>query len=184
MSTAEQAHLYQTYKDADSDPSPDQRRPEAGDQDRRSCLLQPHAQRLLRKQTFTGYQLSVATGKWSKREQPGSIISCLASLLAGLYRATMLLLEACDAERWTSMPRQSATTSPSLISRADAQMRSEQMERLRRQLRANPEHGHTEANPWPAVFMAATRDHEFWGRELSTPAGYVVPGRRKRELPG
>ena len=34
------------------------------------------------------------------------------------------------------------------------------MERLRRQLRANPEWGYTGASPWSAVFMAATKDHD------------------------
>lgn len=68
-----------------------------------------------------------------------------------------------------------------LISKADAMMRSEQMERIRRQLRAAPNHGYTEQNPWSAVFMAACKDHEFWTRELSTPATLFL-ARHKREL--
>ncbi|CAE7734064.1 SMYD2, partial [Symbiodinium necroappetens] len=34
-------------------------------------LFGPHGLRLLRKQTFTSYTLNVATGEWSKKEQPG-----------------------------------------------------------------------------------------------------------------
>ena len=54
------------------------------------------------------------------------------------------------------------------------------MERLRRQLRANPEWGYTDASPWSAVFMAATKDHEFWSRELCTPATLFL-ARHKRD---
>ena len=38
-------------------------------------------------------------------------------------------------------------------------MRSEQMERVKRDLEAAPQHGYSSANPWSAVFFAATKGH-------------------------
>ena len=35
-------------------------------------IFGPYGQRLLRRQTFTSYQLSTATGEWQKREQPAN----------------------------------------------------------------------------------------------------------------
>ena len=43
-----------------------------------------------------------------------------------------------------------------IVSKADARMRSEQMERIRQELRANPRHGFIEVNPWSACYMAGT----------------------------
>lgn len=61
-------------------------------------------------------------------------------------------------------------------------MRSEQLERLRRQLRVSPAHGFSEASPWSACYAAAAKDHEFWSRELNTPATLFL-ARHKREGP-
>lgn len=51
-------------------------------------------------------------------------------------------------------------------------MRSEQFERLRRRLTANPEHGFTTAAPWSAVYVyaQAIKEDAFWQREVVTPA--------------
>ena len=102
----------------------------------------------------------------------------------------MLLLDACDAERLDNYAEtvrgfvtQFGDESWFLIAQADARMRSEQMERLRRQLRSSPEFGYTEANPWSAVFMAASKDHEYWTRELCTPATLFL-ARHKKEQRG
>ena len=200
LTAAEQATLYQNYKDrfgdfpgADSDPSPDQlaalRQVLSTGSLPFACftIFGPHGQRLLGKQFFTGYQLNVATGEWSKREQPGPSDYHHWHRAWRVYRAAMLLLDACDAERLDNYAEtvrgyvtQFGEEAWFLIARADAQMRSEHMERLRRQLRANPEWGYTDASPWSAVFMAATKDHEFWSRELCTPATLFL-ARHKRD---
>ena len=111
LTAAEQATLYQNYKDrfgdfpgADSDPSPDQlaalRQVLSTGSLPFACftIFGPHGQRI-RKQTFTGYQLNVATGGWSKREQPGPSDYHHWHRAWRVYRAAMLLLDACDAER-------------------------------------------------------------------------------------
>ena len=200
MDPTEQGKLYEAYKlrygdfpGSDNDPSPDQlsalRQVIAAGALPFACftIFGPHGQRLLRKQTFTGYQLNVATGEWSKREQPGPASYHAWHRCWRVYRATMLLLEACDSERLDNYAEtirnfvtQFGDETWFLIARADAHMRSEQMERLRRQLRSNPDHGYTDANPWSACFMAACKDHEFWARELSTPATLFL-ARHKRD---
>ena len=200
MENAEQAALYEAYKrrfgdfpGSDNDPSPDQlaalRQVLASGALPFACftVFGPHGQRLLRRQTFTGYQLNVATGEWSKREQPGPANYHQWHRAWRVFRAAMLLLDACDAERLDNYAEtirgfvtQFGDDTWFLIAKADAQMRSEHMERIRRQLRSSPEWGYTELSPWSAVFMAATKDHEFWSRELSTPATLFL-ARHKRE---
>ena len=113
-------------------------------------IFGPHGQRLLRRQTFMGYQLNVATGEWAKREQPGPRSYHAWHRCWRVCRAAMVLLEGCDVERldnYAEMIRNFATQFGDetwfLISKADAQMRSEQMERLRRQLRSAPDYGYT-----------------------------------------
>lgn len=203
LSTGERAELYKNYKErfgdfpgADNDPSLDQlaalRQVLASGSLPFACftIFGPHGQRLLRRQTFTGYQLNVATGEWSKREQPGPSNYHQWHRAWRVYRAAMLLLGACDAERLDNYAEtvrgyvsQFGEEAWFLIAKADAQMRSEQMERLRRQLRATPEWGFTEASPWSSVFMAATKDHEFWSRELCTPATLFLARHKRDHLP-
>lgn len=201
MEAAEQARLYEAYKarygdfpGSDNDPSPDQlaalRQVITAGALPFACftIFGPHGQRLLRRQTFTGYQLNVATGDWAKREQPGPGSYHEWHRCWRVYGAAMLLLDAADSERldnYAELIRNFVTqfTEESwfLISKADAQMRSEQMERLRRQLRSSPAYDYTDASPWSACFMAATKDHEFWARELTTPATLFL-ARHKRDL--
>ena len=52
-----------------------------------------------------------------------------------------------------------------MVPHADAQMRMS-----RRSAFEDNFGGYTDCSPWSAVFMAATKDHEFWSRELGTPA--------------
>ena len=99
----------------------------------------------------------------------------------------MLLLGACDAERLDSYAEtirgfvtQFGDETWFLISKADSQMRSEHLERIRRQLRSTPAMGFTEASPWSACFGMACKDHEYWARELHTPATLFL-ARHKRE---
>ena len=149
-------------------------------------IFGPHGQRLLRRMTFIGFHLNIATGEWSRREQagPGSYHEWYKCWR--VYRAAMLLLQAADAERldnYAEMIRQQVTQFGEeawfLVSKADARMRSEHLDRIRRQLRIAPERNFTEANPWSACYAAATEDHQFWAQELSTPATLFL-SRNKR----
>ena len=56
------------------------------------------------------------------------------------------------------------------VSQADSRMRSEQLDRIKRELRAVPAHGYEECKPWSACFAAAVKENDFWQRELATPA--------------
>ena len=56
----------------------------------------PHGTRRLRKQTFTGYRLNVATGEWSKRELPGPGDFHSWYQTWKCYRTGLLLLEAAQ----------------------------------------------------------------------------------------
>ena len=140
-------------------------------------LFGPHGLRLLRKQTFTSYTLNVATGEWSKKEQPGP--SSYHSWVEAwkVYRTALLLLETVDAERLDayaehvrSFVTQFGDSAWWLVYRAENRLRCEHMERLRRTLHDKPAHGYTAARPWNAVFAAAVRDGDYWTRELVTPA--------------
>ena len=62
-------------------------------------------------------------------------------------------------------------------------MRSEHLERVRRQLRADPQHGYQEHHPWSACFTAAIKESDFWSRELATPPlSSWLETERKRQL--
>eukprot|EP00434_Breviolum_minutum_P012208 symbB.v1.2.010766.t2/scaffold709.1/size267679/9 len=82
----------------------------------------------------------------------------------------MLLLQAIDPERIEAymehikeLHNRFGTECWGLIYKADVRMRSEQMERVKRDLEAAPQHGYSSANPWSAVFFAATKDMEKSG---------------------
>eukprot|EP00435_Cladocopium_sp_Y103_P022468 s2001_g5.t1 len=195
MSNTEQAEAYRQYRERFGDyPSPDC--DPSGDQ--LSGLSQilaagaapfccftvwgPHGQRLLRKQTFTSYQLNVATGEWSKKELPGPSNYHSWYQSWRVFRSAMLLLQACDAERLDCYAEtirgfvtQFGDDAWFLISKADSQMRSEHLERIRRQLRATPSLGFTENSPWSSCFAMACKDHEYWSKELHTPATVLGP---------
>ena len=148
-----------------------------------------YGQRLLRKQTFTAYQLSTATGEWQKREQPGPADYHSWHQCWRVYRTGMLLLEAADAERLDaygeyirSFVSQFSDEAWWLVARADHRMRSEQWDRIRRELRSKPEFGYTDASPWSAVLAKALKDTEFWHRELVTPATLWLA--RPKDTPG
>ena len=177
----EQAQLYEAYRakygdfpGADADPSPDQlaalRQVIQAGALPFACFTTfgPHGQRLLRKQTFTSFTLNVSTGEWARKEQPGPSNYHEWFKCWRVYRTTMLLLDCCDSERldnYAEVIRSFVTQFGEecwfLVARADAQMRSEHMERLRRELRATPNFGYTDVSPWAATFMAACKDHEF-----------------------
>ncbi|CAE7838251.1 unnamed protein product [Symbiodinium sp. CCMP2592] len=140
-------------------------------------LFGPHGLRLLRKQTFTSYTLNVATGEWSKKEQPGPSSYHTWMEAWKVFRTTLLLLEIADAERLDAYAEhvRSYVTQFSdncwwLIYRAENRLRCEHLERIRRTLTDRPEFGFTSARPWNACFAAAVRDSDFWTRELITPA--------------
>ena len=150
-------------------------------------LFGPFGQRLLRRQTYMAFQLNAATGEWSRKEQPGPADFHSWYKIWKCYRTAMLLLEACESERLDaysefirSQVTQFGDDAWSFISQADCRLRSEHMDRLRRQLRADPQFGFTEQNPWGACFALATRDAAFWSRELATPATLYL-ARHRRE---
>lgn len=79
----------------------------------------------------------------------------------------MLLLQAADAERLDSymdfvkdLNNQFSHECWGIIYKAEVRMRSEYMERIKRDMSSNPRYGFTEASPWSSVFYAATRESE------------------------
>eukprot|EP00439_Symbiodinium_sp_Y106_P037384 s2320_g4.t1 len=111
-----------------------------------------------RKQTFTAYQLNVATGEWTKQEQPGPA-SYHAWVEAWKVLRTSLLLEVADSERLDAYSEhirgyvtQFGDQAWWLIYREECRLRSEHMERLRRILHEKPEYGYTQARAKSAVF--------------------------------
>ena len=152
-------------------------------------LWGPFGQRLLRKQTYTAYQLNPTTGDWLKKEQPGPSSFHEWSKCWKIFRTGMLLLEACDAERldsYSEMVRnfvgQFGEEAWSFISRADTRLRSEHLDRIRRELRtAAQNYGYQEAHPWAACFAAAVRDSDFWQRELTIPATLFLSRNKRSE---
>ena len=199
LSPQEQTQMYETYRqkfgdfpDSSCDPSPDQlaalSQVIAAGAVPFACftIFGPHGQRLLRRMTFTGFHLNIATGEWARREQAGPSSYHEWYKCWRVYRTAMLLLQAADAERldnYSEMIRQQVTQFGDeawfLVAKADARMRSEHLDRLRRQLRINPEYGFTENSPWSACYAMATKDHQFWTQELSTPATLFL-SRNKR----
>ena len=147
----------------------------------------PFGQRLLRKQTYLAYHLNPTTGDWIRKEQPGPDSFHSWYKAWKCYRTALLLTEACEAERLDaysemirSFVQQYGEEMWSFVSRADSRMRSEQLDRIRRRLRADPMYGYQEGTPWAACFAAAVRESEFWQRELATPLLMFV-ARNKRE---
>eukprot|EP00435_Cladocopium_sp_Y103_P070661 s1426_g35.t1 len=149
-------------------------------------LFGPFGQRLLRRQTYTTFQLNAATGEWSRKEQPGPPDFHSWYRIWKCYRTALLLLEACDAERLDaysefirSQVTQFGDDAWSFISQADCRLRSEHLDRLRRQLRSEPQFGYTDASPRGACYALAIRDAGFWSRELATPATLYLAKHRK-----
>ena len=58
------------------------------------------------------------------------------------------------------------------------------MERVKRDLEAAPQHGYSSANPWSAVFFAATKDMEFWSKEVVIPGTLLLARGNKPGSPG
>ncbi|CAK9008890.1 Hypothetical protein SCF082_LOCUS10063 [Durusdinium trenchii] len=148
-------------------------------------IFGPHGQRLLRRQTFQSYSLNVSTGEWAKKEQPGPGSFYEWYKAWRCYRTALLLLEAAEAERLDAYAEhirgfvtQFGEEAWPFICKADSRMRSEQLERLRRELNANPTFGFTAAAPWNACYAYAVKDTEFWNKELTTPTTLFLPGDR------
>ena len=139
-------------------------------------IFGPHGQRLLRRQTFQSYTLNVSTGEWGRKEQPGPASFYDWYKAWRCYRTAMLLLHASEAERLDAYAEhirgfvtQFGEEAWPFVCKADSRMRSEQLERLRRELHAHPALGYTAATPWSACYAAAIKDTEFWNKELTTP---------------
>ena len=100
----------------------------------------------------------------------------------------MLLLEASEAERLDAYAEhirgyvtQFGEEAWPFVCKADSRMRSEQLERIRRELHAHPALGYTAATPWSACYAAAIKDTEFWNKELITPTTlYLARSKPKR----
>ena len=153
-------------------------------------IFGPYGQRLLRKQTFTAWQLSTATGEWQRREQPGPSDFHRWYEAWKVFRTGMLLLEAADAERLDayaehirSFVTQFTDEAWWIIAKADHHLRSEHLDRLRRELRKEVQYGFTEAKPWSACFAKAVKDSEFWHKELITPATLFLARVKKSDTP-
>ena len=135
----------------------------------------PHGLRLLRKLTFQAIALN-SMGEWQRKEMPGPPDYESWAEIYRCVRTTFLLLETLSAERMDAYSEHIRQLSArfgrvcwDLVYTADVHMRSEQFERIRRKLHANPEHGYTDANPWNAVLAQAIREDAFWSREVITP---------------
>ena len=203
LTATEASHMYTEYKKrygdlpgADSDPSPDQlaglhQVVKSGSVPYADfSIFGPHGLRLLRRQMYTAYQLNAATGEWCKREQPGPPGFHDWYRCWKCFRCTMLLIEACNAERLDaysehirSFITQFGEESWWVIYRADVRMRSEHLERIRRELRVGKVAGFSDTDPWPAVFAQAVRDHEFWSREVVIPATLWLANNKRRAAP-
>ena len=140
------------------------------------AIFGPHGLRLLRKLTFSSFALN-ATGEWQRKEMPGPPSFEAWFEIHRVVRTTCLLLEVVTAERMDaycehirSLHTRFGSGCWDLIYLADVHMRSEQFERLRRRLTAQPEHGFTTAAPWSAVYAQAIKEDAFWQREVVTPA--------------
>ena len=140
------------------------------------AIFGPHGLRLLRKLTFSSFALN-ATGEWQRKEMPGPPSFEAWFEIHRVVRTTCLLLEVVTAERMDaycehirSLHNRFGSGCWDLIYLADVHMRSEQFERLRRRLTAQPEHGFTTAAPWSAVYAQAIKEDAFWQREVVTPA--------------
>ena len=99
------------------------------------------------------------------------------------------MLEAAEAERLDAYAEhiqgfvtQFGEEAWPFICKADSRMRSEQLERLRRELNANPALGYVAATPWSACYAAAIKDTEFWNKELTTPTTLFLA--RAKRSPG
>ena len=137
----------------------------------------PFGLRSLRKQVFTSFMLNAATGEWSKKESPGPPNIVAWERVFRTFRCAMLLLQAADAERLDSymdfvkdLNNQFSHECWGIIYKAEVRMRSEYMEHIKRDMASNPRYGFTEASPWSAVFHAATRESEYWTKEVTTPS--------------
>ena len=146
----------------------------------------PHALRTLRKSVFTSYILNSATGEWSKKEMPGpaNITSWEKSFKT--FKVAMLLLEAAESERLEAylefvkdLNQQFGDAAWGTLYRAEARMRSEFFDRIRRNLHEQPKHGFTGASPWSAAFAQAIREAEYWAREFTTPATLLLAKHRQ-----
>ena len=142
----------------------------------------------MRKQVFTSYILNAATGEWSKKEAPGPPNITAWEQGFRTFKCAMLLIQAADSERLDAymdfvkdLNNQFSHECWGIIYKAEVRMRSEYMERIKRDLTANPKHGFTEAAPWSAVFYA-TRETEYWTKEVTTPATlFVAPNSESSE---
>eukprot|EP00435_Cladocopium_sp_Y103_P056820 s1791_g19.t1 len=151
----------------------------------------PYGQRLLRKQTFQSFHLNPVTGDWQRREQPGPASFHQWYQSWKCYRTAMLLVEAAEAERLDSYSelirgfvQQYGDEAWPFVSQADSRMRSEHLDRIKRELRANPAHGYEENKPWSACYAAAVKENDFWHRELATPALlYMTRNKRDTKAP-
>lgn len=150
----------------------------------------PFGQRLLRKQSFQAFHLNPVTGDWQRREQPGPASFHQWYQSWKCYRTAMLLVEACEAERLDSYSelirgfvQQYGEEAWPFVSQADSRMRSEQLDRIKRELRAVPAHGFEENKPWSACYAAAVKDTEFWQKELATPALLYLTRNKREQAP-
>ena len=151
-------------------------------------LWGPHGLRTLRKQVYTSHQLNAATGEWTKKELPGPSDIMSWQKAFKTFRAAMLLLEIADAERLDAyaghirdLSVQFGSDVWGIIYRADVRMRSEYMDRVRRQLSESPQWGFTAASPWSAVYARRNSGARLLAQGGHN-SGYLVPGQVEGRL--
>jgi hypothetical protein len=145
-------------------------------------LFGPFGKRLLKKLTFTQHVYLPESGCFQRQELPGPADYTAWLRSWRVYECALLLLEAVRAERLRAYEDRIYQLHLTfgqgcwhIIYLADVRMRSEAMERIRRDLESaaynNAPSVHVgfrldPSQPWDAVFGAAARDDRFWAAEV------------------
>ena len=144
------------------------------------AIFGPHGRRLLRKLTFIDHVFLPETGGWRRVELPGppDFEAWLRSW--GVFECTLLLLKQVRGERLRAYQEllrgfvlHFGQQCWPIIYQADVRLRSEHLERTRRQVEIASGDGGAQgpgqydpALPWDFIFAAILRDKEFWDREV------------------
>jgi len=162
-------------------------------------ILRPFGARLERSLKFAAKIWNPEKQEYLAKELPGP--SSHAEWLRS-WKVYSYILVALDAVSKTRLERYAAKISDLnrkygclrgdswwLVALADQRMRSERMERLRREIEAKAaagvkiEGGFDSDRPWDAVFLAAALDTDFWSSEVTEAALlFVADARAKGEL--
>jgi len=144
------------------------------------ALFGPHGKRALRKLTLVSFTYQVETGTWKRVELPGPPDFNTWWKAWLVLKTTLLLLQCVDSERlehygefMRQLVEMYGPESWFLIYQADVRFRSEEMERIRRNVQishedlspdVNARAGYSPDRPWDWVWAAALSDtgRAFW----------------------